>query len=185
MTTFEAAFSWICVAPGSIARSMSTTGSSGSQSTSTSSSASSAAAFVSATMAATPAPVNVTRSISSARGVATKFSTPPACQAHGSGFRCSRSLPVTTATTPGAAAARDVSMPRMRACAYGERRIETYVVPWRFRSSRYCAAPVKSRGSSTRRTLAPMSSVGVSVAAIAQTLAPPAAASRIARTMFW
>ena len=38
---------------------------------------------VSATTAATPAPVNVTRSISSARGVATKFSTPPACQAHG------------------------------------------------------------------------------------------------------
>ena len=56
---------------------------------------------VSATTAATPAPVKVDLSISSARGVTTWFSVPAACQAHGSGFRCAKSLPVKTATTPG------------------------------------------------------------------------------------
>ncbi len=90
----RAAASWSCGAPSSTARSASTTTSRGSQSTSIRERASSAATRVSATTAATPAPVNVTRSISSARGVATKFSAPAACQAHGSGFSCSKSLPV-------------------------------------------------------------------------------------------
>ena len=36
----------------------------------------------------------VTWSISSARGVFALFVTPPACQAQGSGLRCSKSLPV-------------------------------------------------------------------------------------------
>ena len=56
---------------------------------------------VSATTAATPAPVKATLSISSARGVTMWFSAPAACQAHGSGLRCSKSCPVKTPTTPG------------------------------------------------------------------------------------
>ncbi len=125
MTMLPGAFSCSCGAPSAVACSASTTTSSGSQSTSISASASSAASRLSATTAATPAPVKVTRSISSALGVLTKFSTPPACHAHGSGGRCSKSLPVTTAITPGTAAAFVVSMLPIRACAYGERRIAT------------------------------------------------------------
>src|SRR5581483_10653018 len=164
MHTFPGAASWICGAPSSTARSGSTTTSSGSQSTSTSPSASSAASGVSATTAATAAPVNVTLSISSARGVATWFSTPPACQAHGSGLRCSKSLPVYTPSTPGAAAAALVSMPRMRACAYGERSTATCASPVSRTSSRKRAAPVIRRGSSTRLTGAPISGLVGSVA---------------------
>src|ERR671936_993251 len=46
-------------------------------------------------------------------------------------------------------------MPLMRACAYGERRTATYAMPGSFRSSRYFAAPVIMRGSSTRFMRAP------------------------------
>src|SRR5215218_5664579 len=50
-------------------------------------------------------------------------------------------------------------MPRMRAWAYGERRIATCAMPVSFRSSRYFAAPVIRRGSSTRLMRAPMTFV--------------------------
>src|ERR671937_328139 len=52
-------------------------------------------------------------------------------------------------------------MPLFRACAYCERRTATCVIPGSFRSSRYFAAPVIRRGSSTRLMRAPMTLVVV------------------------
>ena len=47
----------------------------------------------------------------------------------------SRSAPVTTLLTPGARAARVVSIARMRACAWGERTKATWSVPESWMSS--------------------------------------------------
>src|SRR5919109_1522491 len=52
-------------------------------------------------------------------------------------------------------------MPLIRACAYGERRTATCAIPGSFRSSRYLAAPVIRRGSSTRLMRAPITLVVV------------------------
>ena len=180
MTMLPGAFSCSWGAPSAAASSTSTTTSSGSYSTSISPSASSAAYLVSATTAATPAPVNVTRSISSTRGVLTKFSTPPACHAHGRAGRSSKSFPVKTATTPGAAAAFVVSMLLIRACAYGERAIDTWVIPGSLRSSRYLAAPVIRLGSSTRLTGSPTSLV-VGASAVVVIAPPPQLRGRLER----
>ena len=46
-----------------------------------------------------------------------------------------RSAPVTTATTPSSACAREVSIERMRACANGLRRIAMCSIPGRTMSS--------------------------------------------------
>ena len=153
---FDGAFSWIWGAPSETACSASTTTGSGSQSTSIRASASSAVYRSSATTTATPAPRWVTRSISSTRGVLTLFSAPVTCHAHGSGFRCSKSFPVNTPTTPGAVRAFSTSIERMRAWANGERRTAACVIPGRLRSSKFFAAPVMSRGSSTRLTDSPI-----------------------------
>ena len=48
---------------------------------------------------------------------------------------CAISSPVTTATTPGSAAAADVSIESMRACAYGLRRISMWSIPGSMMSS--------------------------------------------------
>src|SRR5215210_746563 len=50
-------------------------------------------------------------------------------------------------------------MPLIRAWAYGDRRIATCAMPGSFRSSRYFAAPVIRRGSSTRFIRVPMTFV--------------------------
>src|SRR3990170_3266616 len=106
-----------------------------------------------------PEPVNVTRSISSTRGVVTLFFTPPACQAHGRGLRSLKSLPVKTPTMPGSRAAFVVSMRLILAWAYELRSTAAWTIPGSWISSRYLASPVISRGSSRRLTLAPKSLV--------------------------
>src|SRR4029079_1750986 len=75
---------------------------------------------------------------------------------HGRPFTPSRSAPVYIGRTPGAFFAFAVSMPRMRACACGERRKNTCA--WRaiVTSSVNCPAPVRKRASSLRRTDWPM-----------------------------
>src|ERR1044071_1341833 len=53
-----------------------------------------------------------------------------------------RSFPVMTALTPGSAAAFDVSIERMRACACGERRMRPTSMPGIVKSEPYWARPV-------------------------------------------
>ena len=65
------------------------------------------------------------------------------------------SAPVRTATTPGSAFARDVSIERMRAFACGLRRTAPWSIPVTVTSPTYCARPVRSLGSSLRGTLLP------------------------------
>src|SRR5271165_4729863 len=59
------------------------------------------------------------------------------------------SSPVTIATTPSSALARDVSMRLMRACGYGECRILPTSIPGRLRSSVYLPAPLVLPAAST------------------------------------
>ncbi len=137
-TMLLGAFSWSWGAPGWVAFSASTTAGSGTHSTSIRSSASCAWASVSATTAATPSPVHLTESVASTRGTLTLFCrplAPPAGQAMGSGLY-GMSAPTITASTPGAALARDVLIEAMFACAYGLRRIAMWTIPWRTMSSR-------------------------------------------------
>src|ERR1700692_2474197 len=96
------------------------------------SSASTASSGVSAITAATPSPVHLTLSVASARGVLTLFWTPdepPAGQAIGSGLY-GMSAPTITVMTPGIAAAADVSIDLMLACAYGLRRMAMWTMFW-------------------------------------------------------
>ena len=137
-TTLLGAFSWSCGAPGWVAFSASTTAGSGTHSTSISSRASCAWASVSATTAATPSPVHLTKSVARIRGTLTLFwrpLAPPAGHAMGSGLY-GMSAPTITASTPGAALARDVLIEAMFACAYGLRRIAIWTIPARTMSSR-------------------------------------------------
>src|SRR5580692_7809096 len=59
-----------------------------------------------------------------------------------SNFCSGKSAEVTTALTPGSAAALEVSIERMRAWAWGERRIWPTSIPGIARSEPYCASPV-------------------------------------------
>src|SRR5262245_29017925 len=69
----------------------------------------------------------------------------------------SRSAAVTTAITPGSAAASAVSIPVMRACAWALRRMATWSRPGARLSSTKLPWPVSRRGSSSRWTAAPIS----------------------------
>ena len=69
---------------------------------------------------------------------------------------CAMSSPVTTATTPGSAAAAVVSMPLIVACAYGLRRSARWSIFGSFTSSMYVPLPWMNRSSSLRLTLCPM-----------------------------
>src|SRR6185312_15513079 len=69
-------------------------------------------------------------------------------------------------TTPGIAAAAEVSMPRITACACGERRKAAWAMLGSLMSSTYRPWPVISGASSLRRTDAPMPE-SLAVAAIA------------------
>src|SRR5947209_15024826 len=66
------------------------------------------------------------------------------------------SAPVNTATTQGAAAAADRSMPRMRAWACGERTSTLSSAPGCSMSATNFPRPSRKRRSSTRRSGAPM-----------------------------
>jgi hypothetical protein len=137
-TTLFGAFSWSCGAPGWVAFSASMTAGSGSQSTSIASRASTACSGVSAITAATPSPVHFTSSVARTRGMLTLFWTPldpPAGHAMGSGLY-GMSAPVSTSWTPGMARAAAVSMLRMRAWAYGLRRIAQWAIDASLMSSR-------------------------------------------------
>ena len=70
-------------------------------------------------------------------------------------FCSGKSAAVTTARTPGSAAARLVSMETMRACACGERRILPTKVPGIFMSAPYMARPVTLGTPSGRTGLVP------------------------------
>src|SRR3954463_6582339 len=76
------------------------------------------------------------------------------------GIQCrpaaSRSLPVTTATTPGTFSASELSMFRIFACAYGLRTMSMNSMPGNLTSSMYLPMPRRNRGSSLRLTLWPM-----------------------------
>src|SRR6266581_344624 len=76
----------------------------------------------------------------------------------GNGFTWARtrSSPVTIASTPGNAAAAVVSMPRIRACGYGDLRKQTWAWSGEDTSSAKIPAPVRSRSSSTRSTDCPL-----------------------------
>src|SRR5918993_698584 len=67
-----------------------------------------------------------------------------------------RSAPVTTATTPGSAAAAEVSMDAMRAWGTGLRRTAACSIPGRTTSSTKRPAPRRKRSSSLRRSECPM-----------------------------
>src|SRR5437870_2006828 len=74
----------------------------------------------------------------------------------GSGFiQRSRSLNVSTRTTPGDAEAAAVSILTMRACACGERRNDAWSKPGTITSSMKRPSPRRNRGSSRRFTAAP------------------------------
>src|SRR5215813_998527 len=65
------------------------------------------------------------------------------------------SAPLSTASTPGRAAAALLSMPRIVACACGERTNTAKTCPGRFTSAVKWPRPVMKRWSSLRRTAAP------------------------------
>ena len=70
-----------------------------------------------------------------------------------------KSAAVSTATTPFAAFAAEVSIERMRACAYGLRTIDMCAMFTRFTSSTKWPWPVMSLGSSRRWMRAPIMEV--------------------------
>ncbi len=139
-TMLFGAFSCSCGAPAFVAASASTTAGSGSQSTSIAATASAACSRVSAITIATPSPAHLTSSIASTRGVFRLFwkgpDAPPAGHAQGSAGNSAVSFPVKTAMTPGISAAAVVSIPLMRAWAYGLRRMDAWTMPDSFTSSR-------------------------------------------------
>ena len=66
-----------------------------------------------------------------------------------------KSAAVTTASTPGSASARVVSMRRMRACACGLRSILPCTMPGSLRSAGYTAPPLTRSLASTRGSRLP------------------------------
>src|SRR5215212_1632493 len=113
--------SWTSGEPGSSAFSESTTTGSGSYSTSTCSAASTTAYLSSPTTTATPWPTYLTSSLASGQCSGVLISTPGGTHAIGSGDAMSRSAAVKTPWTPGSAAAAEVSIEVILACASGER----------------------------------------------------------------
>src|SRR4051794_27681780 len=137
-------------APSANASSASTTAGSSSISTKTAAAASAPCWRDSANTTATCSPTNRTRS--RARGARAKSSwilTNPWCGA------MSRSSAVQTATTPGIAAASDVSIERMTPWATSERTNTACSRSSNGRSAVYLATPVSKRGSSVRSTRVP------------------------------
>src|SRR6266851_7805229 len=63
---------------------------------------------------------------------------------------------VSTARTPGASTAADVSIDTIRACGWGLRRVAPHIIPSRRRSLAYSKSPVTLWTPSTRRTDWPM-----------------------------
>src|SRR6267378_4649670 len=108
-----------------------------------------ALAWVSATTTAIMSPTN--RTTSAARGGLAMVS---GAGNWARGFR-PRSRERNTPTTPGIAAASEMSTLRRRACASVERTNTACRDPGRRTSSVYCPAPVTSRGSSRLRTAPP------------------------------
>jgi hypothetical protein len=88
-------------------------------------------------------------------------------------------LPVITANTPGSASAALVSMPRMRACACGERRILPWAMRGNTRSSVYFVAPVALPMASALRPRAPRTVKPSAGAPYASGTAPVASAPGI------
>jgi hypothetical protein len=116
-----------------------------------------ACASVSATTNATPSPTWRARLVhSTGRGASARFRPSRLLSGtrHGNELAPSaaRSAPVITASTPGAASAADVSMPRISACACGERSTTPWAWPGTSTSSRNRPRPVTNRASSVRRT---------------------------------
>src|SRR5262245_20257601 len=81
---------------------------------------------------------------------------------------CSTSSPVMTATTPGNARAREVSIRTTRACGYFARRIRPCSIPGITRSCRYCVRPVTFSGPSRLGVPLPMTAKVVIVAGAAR-----------------
>src|SRR5436190_16287729 len=154
---------WTRGPPGSAARTMSTTGGSGSHSTSISATASSARARLSATTIATISPTWRARSRQRAncpawrRSNVTAAARPGgAAPKSGSGFiQRSRSLYVKTAATPDSAFAAAVWIRAMRAWAWGERTNAAWSMEGSVTSSTNRPSPRRNRGSSRRFTAAP------------------------------
>ena len=136
---------------------------SGSQSTRTASAASSATSGVLAITAASASPTCRARSSAKAWRTQSNLSCAPAINpspetSSGKGpHHCANSGPVTTARTPGRASAAWVSIPRMRAWAYGLRTNATCCIPGKDRLATKRALPVSRYGSSLRLTRAPIS----------------------------
>src|SRR5713101_2395705 len=154
---------WTSGPPGSPARTMSTTGGSGTQSTSIRSTASSAAARLSARTIATISPTYRARSRQSAHwgawrrsNLTTAASPAGTAPKSGNGFiQRSRSPNVKTRATPGAAAAAAVWIVFTTAWAWGERRKAAWNMPGSATSSMKRPSPRRNRGSSRRFTAAP------------------------------
>ena len=81
-------------------------------------------------------------------------------QGIGAAHNDSRSTPVYTATTPGNAAARVVSILTMRACACSERLTAKCNAPGMLRSLVNFPSPVRRAGSSRRRRRVPITVFG-------------------------
>ena len=77
------------------------------------------------------------------------------CPSGTGGSSCNRSAPSSASTTPGAAAARDRSTERMRACATGLRTKTACSMRGRTRSATNWPWPVSSRRSSRRNSERP------------------------------
>src|SRR6478672_6385194 len=95
------------------------------------------------------------------------------------GIQCSlypsRSLPVTTAATPGILSASLASIDLIVACAYGLRTMSSQSWPGRLTSSMYSPSPRMKRGSSLRLTEWPMPPISALVrgsAAVVMVVAP-------------
>src|SRR5438874_9653288 len=154
---------WTRGPPGSAARTMSTTGGSGSHSTSISAAASSARARLSATTIATISPTWRVRSRQRANCGAWRTSNVTAAARpggaapkSGSGFiQRSRSPCVKTAATPGSAFDAAVWIRTIRAWAWGERTNAAWSMEGSVTSSTNRPSPRRNRGSSRRFTAAP------------------------------
>ncbi len=141
--------SWMGVesAGGSSASRGSKKAGSGSYSTRMASQALIAVSSSTAATAATASPMKRTRS--TARAVSSRVQGMMQ-------YSVGRSFPVITAYTPSIASASPVSMERIRACAWGERRIFPCSIPGRARSSVYAARPVALAAALTRVRRWPM-----------------------------
>src|SRR5579864_2805729 len=124
-------------------------------STTTRSHASSATYRDSATTIATGSPTNRARSVARTRNSGVRKPGGPTWR---NGAQTpARSAAVRTATTPGSAIAREALTRVTRPCGTVLRTNAAWSIPGRRTSSTNRPRPVKSRGSSTRLTVAPMS----------------------------